>query len=224
MREHVFYQQSPREVQGGDFVLVPRIPREETQRRAAEMAAGSRGMELPSPAVEWDKQPGLARPRAAAQAAKHAPKLTSSSSSSSALSSLGCDSAEEDRNERKPPQKDAPSAGMARGDHNSREFYPCRSERDETEAKGENLNYIDSNCHSLGTDWPLYHKAARRCKCITPASINRDCRVIQGCPAVRSYAVPQTQGCWSPEFMLILFCVSYTYYRCERWTIKKVEH
>lgn len=100
MREHVFYQQSPREVQGGDFVLVPRIPREETQRRAAEMAAGSRGMELPSPAVEWDKQPGLARPRAAAQAAKHAPKLTSSSSSSSALSSLGCDSAEEDRNER----------------------------------------------------------------------------------------------------------------------------
>ena len=137
---------------------------------------------------------------------------------------LGSRVEEEDRNERKPPQRDALSAGMARGDHNSREFYPCRSERDETEAKGENLNYIDSNCHSLGTDWLLYHKAACRCKCVTPAYINRDCRVIQGCPAVRSYAVPQTQGCWSPEFMLILFCVSYTYYRCERWTIKKVEH
>ena len=93
MHEHVLYQQSPREVQGGDFVPVPRIPREETQRRAAETAAGSRGVELPSPAVEWDKQPSLARPRVAAQAAKCAPKLTSSSSSSSALSSLGCDSA-----------------------------------------------------------------------------------------------------------------------------------
>ena len=130
---------------------------------------------------------------------------------------------EEDKNERKPPQRDALSAGMARGDHNSHEFYPCgRSERDETEAKGENLNYIDSNCHSLGSDWPLYLKAARRCKCVTP--INRDCRVIPGCPAVRSYAVPQTQGYWSPEFMLILFCVSYTYYRRESWTVKKAEH
>lgn len=100
MHEHVFYQQSPREVQGGDFVPVPRIPREETQRRAAETAAGSRGVELPSPAVEWDKQPGLARPRAVAQAAKRTPKLTSSSSSSSALSSLGCDSSGGDRNNR----------------------------------------------------------------------------------------------------------------------------
>lgn len=40
MCEHTLYQQSPREVQGGDFVPVSRIPREETQRRAAETAAG----------------------------------------------------------------------------------------------------------------------------------------------------------------------------------------
>ena len=40
MCEHALYQQSPREVQGGDFVPVSRIPREETQRRAAETAAG----------------------------------------------------------------------------------------------------------------------------------------------------------------------------------------
>lgn len=57
-------------------------------------------MELPSPAGEWDRQPGLVRPSVLAQAAKCAPKLTSSSSSSSALSSLGCDSAAGDRNER----------------------------------------------------------------------------------------------------------------------------
>ena len=57
-------------------------------------------MELPSPAVEWVRQPGLVRPNVLAQAAKCAPKLTSSSSSSSALSSLGCDSAGGDRNER----------------------------------------------------------------------------------------------------------------------------
>ena len=57
-----------------------------------------------------------------------------------------------------------------------------------------------------------------------PVFINRDCRVIQGCPAVRSCAGPQIQGCWSPEFMLVLFCVLYTYYRGESWTIKNVEH
>lgn len=102
MHEHVFYQQSPREVQGGDFVPVPRIPREEIpEKEAAEMAAGSRGVELPSPAVEWDEGCASARPRVVAQAAKRTQVLPPLlSSSSSALSSLGCDSAGGDRNNR----------------------------------------------------------------------------------------------------------------------------
>ena len=73
---------------------------------------------------------------------------------------LGSRVGEEDKKERKPPQREAPSAGMARGDPNSREFCPCgRSQRHEPDAKGESLNDIDHNSHSLGTDWSLYHKA-----------------------------------------------------------------
>ena len=82
------------------------------------------------------------------------------------------------------------------------------NEGNEVGAKGENLDY--SNHRSLGICWPLYHMAARHRKGVTPAFINRDWRGdsrLYGCEMCpTSYS-----GCWSPEFVFILFCVLHTY-------------
>lgn len=87
----MFSTNSPREVQGGDFVPCPKNP-EEAQRRAAETAAW-KPEEWNCPVLQWSgtNRPGLSEAQeAVAQALpKRTPKLTSSSSSSSTLSSLG---------------------------------------------------------------------------------------------------------------------------------------
>ena len=123
---------------------------------------------------------------------------------------LGSRVEEEDKKERKPPRREAPSAGMARG------------MRLRPKEKTSVILIITATHSALtGHYTTRLEPSLQACH---PVFINRDCRAIQGCPAVRSCAGPQTQGCWSPEFMLILFCVLYTYYRGESWTIKNVEH
>lgn len=55
----------------------------------------------------------------------------------------------------------------------------------------ENLNYIDSNCHSLGSDCAI----PQGCTSLQVRHpINRDCRVIPGCPAVRKLCCSSNAG------------------------------